>query len=268
MRSKILCFIFCAIALPFWALAQLDTIRLDTTLSFKNIAVDEVGFIYGSSKDVLIKFDAQGKIRYVFSDKRNGKIDHFDVQNPLKTLVYYNAMMVAKILDNTLSERGETLQLSRKGYSLVPAAAISNIAGIWFFDQLNFELLRMDENGNLKARSGNLLQVLGENLSPLEIKEGNQRVYVRTDAAIYVFDIYGTFVRKVPIEDVKLMCIHRNGFFFTTDYAHIAYYDAHLNEIKAIGEVQKGFTALSFSQDKLYFGYSNFILSKKIEGSR
>lgn len=243
--------------------AQVDTVKLDTALVFKNIAVDEVGFIYASSKDVLIKFDASGQVRYVFSDKRNGRIDHFDVQNPLKALVYYDNLMVAKILDNTLSERGETLQLSKKGYSLVPAAAISNIAGIWFFDQLNFELIRMDDMGGIKARSGNLLQILGENLSPVEIKEGNQRVYVCTELAMYIFDVYGTFFRKVPIAKIKTFCIHRDGFYYSVDSNQIEYYNVKLNEISQVGQMPEGFTSLSFSQGKLFIGYSNFILSKK-----
>lgn len=257
-----------AVQLPFAVFAQLDSIQLDTNLNFKSIAVDEVGFIYGSSKDVLVKFDAKGSIRYVFSDKRNGRIDYFDVQNPLKTLVFYNSLMIAKVLDNTLSERGETMQLARKGFSLVPAAAISNVSGIWIFDQLNFELIRMDENGAIKARSGNLLQLLGENLSPIEIKEGNQRVFVRTEFAVYIFDIYGTFYRKVPLENLKVICAHRNGFFYSTDQSAVSYYDAQLNEIRDLGAVKPGFSTISFSQEKLYFGYSNYVLSKKIEASR
>lgn len=167
---------------------------------FSFITTDNLGNLYTiSNKNVIDKYDKNGKKLSTVNIKINGQPSWVDVSNPLQIQVFYRDLNQVVLLDNILTQRGEwKLSLSGQGLSSASCRSFDN--GLWVFDTEAAELKRLDQRLEIQARSGNILMITEQTFQPQWLVEDQQKVYA-TDTAIgtFVFDVFGAYLKTLHI---------------------------------------------------------------------
>ena len=94
-----------------------------------------------------------------------------------------------------------TIDLRRKNILQVAAIGQSYDNNIWLFDALDNKLKKIDDEGNVLLETPDFRQALGQAITPQQIIDHNKQVYLYDPVnGLYVFDLYGTFKRKIPLQ--------------------------------------------------------------------
>ncbi|RMG82090.1 MAG: hypothetical protein D6707_03580 [Bacteroidetes bacterium] len=173
------------------------------TLTGDYFDTDAMNHIYLVQGDKLIKFNFDGQQQFVYSNKGFGKIFSVDATNPLKILVFFQESGACVFLDNTLTENSEPFYLYDYCCDLPLLSAASQLNGIWVYENINFELMRYDTNWKELATTGNLYQLLKKEITPKKIIERNGKVYLLTENSIEIFDVFGTYLKTLPVNNVS-----------------------------------------------------------------
>lgn len=176
---------------------------------------DNLGNIYLVKNNQIIKLDENGNLIKTFSDNSSGSIHSIDASNPLKILVFYKDFAIVNILDNTLSMKGDRIYLEKLGYSQTSKICSSYENGMWVFDPLTNQLIRFDQNLLIKSKSGNLFHITGSQVSPVYIKEQQEKLYVYDNAnGLLVFDIFGNYLKTITITGLSKLQILSDVLIF------------------------------------------------------
>jgi hypothetical protein len=187
------------------SLSQGDTLfKLVKTFpgQIADAAIDNLDNVYILTEtDQLKKYNATGDSIAVYNNvRRFGKVYSIDVANPLKVLLYYKDFASIVILDRLLSVRS-TVDLRRKNILQVTAMGQSYDNNIWIFDAFDNKLKKIDEEGNILLETSDFRQALGQAITPQQIIDQNKQVYLYDPInGLYVFDRYGTFQRRIPVQ--------------------------------------------------------------------
>ncbi|MBK9060931.1 MAG: hypothetical protein IPL81_14065 [Flavobacteriales bacterium] len=124
--------------------AQADTVRWAVEGAMDRFTTDELGNLYTLRGNDLDLYDPHG--RHVAHNSLNtfGAISRIDAFSSLKPLIFSRAQGQLAMLDNTLSVQGSVLDLSRNGFPQVTLACMSVQGRIWFFDERELALMRVD----------------------------------------------------------------------------------------------------------------------------
>ena len=227
-------FIICSLSL-------LDCIaQSDTVFSFKKsihaeasgLAVDNLENIYIiSESDQLIKYDRQGDSVGVYNQsKRFGKLHSIEVTNPLKILLFYKDFSTIVILDRFLSERS-SIDLRKIDILQATAISLSYDNNIWIFDAIDNRLKKIDEQGNRLLQTEDLRGIFPKPINPLKIINQNNVVYLFDPTeGVYLFDHFGSFLRKFPIKEWSNLFIIDHLLVGITNNALDIYNTKTLNE--------------------------------------
>lgn len=179
---------------------------------------DDLGNVYVLHHDVLELYNAKGISWLQNSVKTFGRISTIDAFYSLKPMVFSQEQGVLALLDNTLSLQGSIIELPRQGYPQVMLACMSVQNGFWFFDQRDMSLLRMDTQLRELANTGRLDQLLGFTPRPVGMQEHESRLYVNDPAeGILVFDLFGTYMKTIPIRNASSFEVRDKALFFFAD---------------------------------------------------
>lgn len=177
--------------------------------------VDNLGNAYLVMGNEVVRFTKDGERNLTFSDKTLGNISSLDVSQPLKLLLFYRELSQVAFLDNKLSIRGEPVALDRLGYEQAGLACSAFDNGMWVYDQLSFELIRLDRNLQEIYRSGNINQLVRQVIRPNFAVESNNWVYLNDPKhGILVFDSFGTYYKTIPIKNLDHFQITDPYLFF------------------------------------------------------
>ena len=181
-------------------------------------AVDNLGFLYVTKGDQLTKYNWEGKSIFVYSDKLLGPITAVDASNPMKLLLYYRDLTQIAFLDNQLTIRGEPVVLDEMGKEQTLLSCTSHTNGFWIYDNFSFELTRYDQELREDRSTGNLVQILRQEINPVLLFEENNWVYLFDPAlGMLVFDIYGTYLKTIPLPaDVSDIHFRENQLIYRT----------------------------------------------------
>ncbi len=187
------------------------------------IHYDNLLHIYAVKGTELLKYDPKGKFLFRYSDKELGSIGNVDVSFSLRPLLHYPGINYIVLLDNTLSNNRGKINLMNQGIQFGTLACTSVQNHFWFYDAMSFQLIRSNENFRPVFESGNLAQILRlQSLEPNFMIEYNNRLYVNNPASgILVFDIFGTYIKTVPIIGLEQ--------FQVTDRAIVYFADGKLS---------------------------------------
>lgn len=195
---------------------------LKTLFTIKSTAdfftTDNLGNTYLIKGEEIKKYSQTGDLLKIFSNKTTGKITSIDVTNPLRILVFYKDFATILIIDDLLSQNGDPMNL--QDYSLEQSDVIctSFNNGIWFFNRENMELIRLDESFKPVVNTGNLNRLLGADFKPNFILENNGYLYLNNpDNGVFVFDIYGTYFKTIPIKGLQHFQVKDNFMFYYMD---------------------------------------------------
>ena len=176
---------------------------------------DNLGNTYLIKGEEIKKYSQTGDLLKIFSNKTTGKITSLDATNPLRILVFYKDFATILIIDDLLSQNGDPMNLL--DYSLEQSDAIctSFNNGIWFFNRENMELVRLDESFKPVVNTGNLNRLLSADFKPNFMLEHNGYLYLNNPAeGVYVFDIYGTYFKTIPIKNLQRFQVKDNVMFY------------------------------------------------------
>lgn len=173
----------------------------DTKANF--ITIDNFGQYYTADDNRLLKFSQDGTYLYPFEEFKYGKIGMVDVTNPMKVLVFCPDFMTVITLDKFLAPL-TTYNFFDLGYQNITAVAMSSDGLLWFYDNTDFKLKKIDENGNITLQSQPLNLVVNVTPNPDFMLEKDNAVYLNDpETGIMVFDVFGNYSKTIPIKGLK-----------------------------------------------------------------
>jgi len=230
-----------------------------------HIEIDNLNSIYKIHKSEITKYNPNNDLQYSYSDKQLGNIGSIDVSYPLRPLVVYPDLNYLVILDNTLSNnRGKVNLLDYDiGLGILACSSVQN--HFWIYDAMQFALIRTDENFIKVSNTGNLAQILGVNLAPNYMVEFANKLYVNNpETGILVFDIFGTYIKTIPIRDIDDFQVFENELIYLKNNVLYVYntlvFESREIELPYIcreARIQKNELVLLTDQNILIFKKSN-----------
>lgn len=196
---------------------QATTWKVKKTIDHKaiDVKIDQLSNLYIVDQGEVIKLDDTGKELTRFSNKRIGEGIFVDVSNPMKVLVFSPDQMRLIFLDSRMSELRQEIDLFSQGYEQISLAATSHSNGFWLYDPIDFKLIRYDQFFKKERESLNIAQFVRVEFYPTDLKEVDNKVYL-TDPmhGIFVFDLFGNYLRKIPLKDIPRLVISDGRLFF------------------------------------------------------
>ena len=186
--------------------------------NFDFVDVDQVGNLYFVKDDQLKKYNSNGQLLKIYSNKKLGKIFSVDVSNPLRILLFYKDQSQIIYLDSQLSQNAESIDLLN--YNLEQTDLVCNSVnnGFWLFDRQNAQLFRMDAFFNKIVNTGNLNVLLSRKIDPNFILEKENYLFINNpDEGILMFDIYGTYYKTIPISGLKHLTVKSGKIYYFKD---------------------------------------------------
>ena len=193
--------------------------------SFISMNVDILDNIYlVTSNYQLKKIDAKGDSVAVFNDvKRFGNPSYIDVNNPFKILVYYKNFSTAVILDRQLTTRN-TINFRKQNIFNVKAITTSYDNNIWIFDEQDFKLKKINDDGKILFESTDMRQLIDTVPSPEQIIDSDDFVYLYDPAkGFYIFDHYGTLKNNLPFKNWRSVTAAKKKIYGFDDKALYSY---------------------------------------------
>lgn len=191
----------------------------------QGIEADNLQRIYAWNGNKLVLHERDGTFLFSYSESAFGAIDWVDVRDPMKPLVFFKDAGKAVLLDNTLSAQGDEIDLFKIYPGLGTLLASSIDHHYWVFDSERQELLRLDAAFDVVTRSGNLTSLGLGGMSPERVQEYNGKVFLwEQDYGFVVFDIFGTIIRKIPMEGLRNYHVNSYGFSVTTKAGEVMRY--------------------------------------------
>ena len=185
---------------------------------FDYFTTDPQGAVYLIKKDVLEKYNSDGKLIKTYSNKNLGNISSVDASNPLRVILFYKDFQQIVFLDNTLSQNGSPLLLQNIGVEQASLACSSNNNGLWIFDSNNFELKRFDGNLQKTASTGNIARMQNISLSVNYIIENNNMIFLNDlETGILTFDIFGTYRNTIPLKGLSSFQVNEDFITYFSD---------------------------------------------------
>jgi hypothetical protein len=225
-KPGIISFMLCCVA-ALASMAQSDSAfqfvkTIKGNYSYFNVDnLDNIYLITGNNR--LKKINANGDSVAVFNDvKRYGNPYSIDVTNPLKVLLYYKNFSTIVTLDRLLAIRN-TINLRTQNIFLVNSISLSYDNNIWLFDEEDFKLKKLDEQGRLMQETVSWRLLFDSVPSPQRIIDRENFVYLYDpEKGFYVFDYYGAFKNRLTFLNWsnvevsgKIMYGFSNGMLFS-----------------------------------------------------
>lgn len=201
--------------------------------NFTQIEVDVLDNIYLLTNSYqLKKINASGDSVAVFNDvKRFGKPSYIDVSNPFKILVYYKNFSTAVILDRLLAQRN-TINFRKQDIFIVKAITPSYDNNIWLFDEQDFKLKKIDDDGKILLESNDMRMLVDSVPSPAQIIDSDNFVYLYDpQKGFYVFDYYGALKNNLPFKNWTSVSVSKKMLYGVYDKSLYSY-DTKILQLK------------------------------------
>lgn len=165
---------------------------------------DKLQQLYISTTDnTIIKYSPEGKELFRYNNNTLGNVNFIDATDPFNVLVYYPDFETLITLDRTLNKTGE-FNLFDFDIVDVQVVAMSNGNNIWLYDNVTFKLKKISPNGKVAVESNDLSLLLDQSLAPNFMLERNNQIYINDSKwGIYVFDIFGQYVKHIDIKNLS-----------------------------------------------------------------
>lgn len=197
------------------AQAPADSFRLQQSLAVaaRFATTDNIGNIYVITiTNTIEKYAPDGRLLTRYSNRRFGEASYLDVANPLKVLVWYADFRMVVFLDRSLTLLG-ALNLIEAGYPEVRTVAAAPDGRIWVYDEVNFRLVKITQEGEKLLESQPLSQVMATAPRIACIRDDNERVCASdVEQGLLYFDAYGQFQTLIPRKGVGLFQMNGAGF--------------------------------------------------------
>lgn len=202
----------------------------------------------------LKKLNGNGDSVAVFNDvKKYGNPSFIDVNNPLKLLVYYRNFATVVVLDRFLAQRN-SINLRKENMFSVKAIATSYDNNIWLFDEQDYKLKKIDEDGKLLLESADMRQLAEAAPSPRLIIDSDNYVYLYDEEkGFYIFDYYGALKNNLPFVHWENVSVSGNKLAGILQNNLCSYELKSLDlKIYPLPEFLKGYDSIKVVNGKVY----------------
>ncbi|MGC4100466.1 hypothetical protein [Ferruginibacter sp.] len=202
----------------------------------------------------LKKINGNGDSVGVYNDvKRYGTLSSIDVTNPLKLLLYYKNFSTLVVLDRFLNIRN-TINFRKKNIFSVSTISTSYDNNIWLFDEQNYKLKKIDEDGSTLLETTDFRMLFDSVPAPIQITDKENFVYLYDTAkGFYIFDYYGSFKNRLPFLNWTNVAVSEKNMYGFTDNKLLSY---ELNSFTLkqyrLPAFFKGYSAIKASNGKVY----------------
>jgi hypothetical protein len=221
MKIRIFILIFiccCALLHPLTAGAQSDSVfsflrSVKGNITYFNVDnLDNLYLIIDNNQ--LKKLNANGDSVAVFNDvKKYGNPDYIDVTNPLKALLYYKNYSTVVMLDRLLAPRNN-INFRKQNIFFVNNVTLSYDNYIWLFDEEEFKLKKIDEEGKLLLATTDWRMLFDTVPAPVRIIDRDNYVYLYDPAkGFYIFDYYGGFKNRLTFLNWSNVEVNQNTVY-------------------------------------------------------
>lgn len=224
------------------------------------ITTDKLGNLYAVKNQEIFKFDSNGKLLQKNSVKSFGNLYTLDVSNPMKILAFYKDYNKIVFLDNMIAASEGNIDLSSIGFDQATLASSSHDNGIWLYNSLNFEIVRMDPALKITHQSGNIAQLTGNSIKPNALFEINNRVYLCDSTyGVLIFDVFGTYIKTIPVRSIEELQVENNILYFTS-FKGFGSFDLELLQQKEIDLPQNGIKQIRLQKNRVFMLLDDKIL--------
>ncbi len=246
--------------LPISAKAQTPS-RFPKQIGF--FELDVLGQLYFVEGSELRKYSNKGELLKTYSDLFYGEITSLDVSDPMNILVYYADNNKIVMLDNQLSIKGSPIDLSDLGYDQANLACLSYANGFWIFDPISNSLVRFNSLLNVSENSGNLLNITGYQLQPIQLIERDNQLILRDKHyGIFVFDRFGNYIKRIPFINIDDLYI-RSGIWQMLKNDTNLFFNPNTLQIDTIPLMYKNVDEFRMNNTSIYLRYRQKYFLKK-----
>ncbi|MGF2413813.1 MAG: hypothetical protein ACQUYJ_15885, partial [Ferruginibacter sp.] len=136
-----------------------------------------------------------------------------DVTNPLKILLYYKNFATVVVLDRFLNIRN-TINFRKKNIFSVQTIATSYDNNIWLFDEQDYKLKKIDEEGKQLQESTDFRMLFDSVPSPTQLTDKENFIYLYdAEKGFYIFDYYGSFKNRLPFSGWNNVAVSEKNMY-------------------------------------------------------
>jgi len=209
--------ISCSIVLFSQQLMLVETVVSPTPID--TWTIDGQNNLFVVSENNIQKKAINGEQRFNQTFKSLGDIQSISPINAMKILVFSDVQQSIAIVDNTLSQQGDIIDLSELGFSNVVFICASNRPNlIWVFDQFRSSLNLVDFQKSQILQSIQNVETKGNSI--LEMKEYQDHLYVLfSDGMMNRYDFLLNFSGTYALENCQqfgfwnqqIVCLDKNA---------------------------------------------------------
>lgn len=149
----------------------------------------------------LTKYNEKGDSIACFNDiTKIGRPNSIDVSNPMKILLWSQRNATLTLLDRWLSQRNQ-IRINEPGGNAVQAIGCSYDNNIWYFNPIDQQLKKIDDQNQMLLESNDMRSVTGESINPMFLLDRDGWVILQdTSKGIFLFDQFGVFKTKLNVK--------------------------------------------------------------------
>ena len=227
------------------------------------IAIDDLGYLYLHENNKLQKYTNTGDLLNNYTNLTYGKLSFFDASDPYMLLLYYKELNKIVFLDNQLTPMGSPIDLDKLELYQVDKVCKSKEFAIWIYDDFDKRLIQYAFNpkGILNEINLNLLNI-SEDINFM--REAGNRLYLSTNKHLYIFDIYGSLIKKVNIDIPHSFEISYNKLIYYKNNKLISYFpDENKTDTLSVGFTENSMNVL-LNDELLYSQKKDSVLIFKL----
>lgn len=208
---KLCCLVMLAAAATFAGLTPVKTLQIKSDI----ISSDNLGNLYAIEGNTIRKYTRNGELYAEYTNTRIDKFNSLDASNPLKILLFSKSSAEIIRLDNKLAQQGSTSVLYHADLVSPAMTCNSYDNGVWIWDNALNEIVRLNQNAAIDYRTGNLINITGDNPEIKMIREKDFLLYVAAPShGLLIFDRHANYVRSVPLKDINLFQLGNNRIIY------------------------------------------------------
>ncbi|MEO0341403.1 MAG: hypothetical protein AAF242_19610 [Bacteroidota bacterium] len=194
--------------------SQTDTLQIISSFERKDelLAIDQLQQLYFiNDQQTVTKTDVEGKLLFEYNNFRLGELAYLDVTDPFGALAFYRDFGTIILLDRTLNPLTE-LNLGALGYFSIDLVATSRDNQIWIYDQQDFKLKKINQQGQLLSESQDLSLTFPQGIQGLSLKAIGNQVYLQDEEyGLLEFNQFGQFLRQIPFLGRRVVGLEGRG---------------------------------------------------------
>lgn len=231
----------------------------DSIANVMDFRLDPLGNCYYLKSGDIVKLNIRGKEIVRYSMKDIGVPGRFDVNNPMRILVFYPEFAVIRILDNNLVDQSE-VNIRDLGYLQPRVIAGTPDQGIWVYDEIKGELAKIDTRLKSEALSVDLVQLLGRRPMPAEMTANQQWIVMNEGNQTLVFDQFGTKIKTITTHQAPVMIqLEENILLLGTGDSIQEYHLRLLTERTLPGKIPQECSRAAIYGEKMWYLKNNVL---------